>query len=93
MYIHFHDTHIYPGCVATIIDADTMEATDGLTVVVEFSDGAHSTARVVIEKNGRLHVSIAPYRTVRGTAVAAKDWKLVRRSDGNWKVTAKGRQA
>lgn len=91
MYIRFHDTHAYPGCAATIIDA---HAADGLTIAtVEFSDGVHSTARVVTEEDGRLHVSIAPYRTARGTAVAAKDWELARRSDGNWKVTTKGRRA
>ncbi|KFI33571.1 hypothetical protein CG51_09040 [Haematobacter missouriensis] len=80
MILRFADSHAYPGCRVGLAEA-------GGDTLAEFSDG--STAPVVAERQGTgWDIRIAPYRTARGTAIAAANWRLSRVGDG-WKVTAR----
>ncbi len=84
--ISFHDTHVYPGCLATIL-AVPAGVTPG---TAEFSDG--SMVAVTLERLDReeVIVRVDAYTTARGTRIPSKDWRLVY-DDGRdlWKVAAK----
>lgn len=80
MILRFADSHIYPGCRATLAEA-------GGDTLAEFSDG--STAPATAERQGAdWVVRIAPYRTARGTGIPGKGWRLSP-ADGGWKVKAR----
>lgn len=83
MQFSFHHTHAFPGCRVSI-EGDRSDAAADATV--EFSDG--SIARGSHVGDGPdIILSVWPYRTVRGTDIPAKRWRLARTGDG-WKVTA-----
>ena len=87
--IIFHDTHAYPGCIATIPESGGQR---GVTqpAVAEFSDGATATATFEPLAVGELLVWVDAYTTARGTRITAKAWR-VRQIDASapWKVVAK----
>ncbi|HLI14271.1 MAG TPA: hypothetical protein VKY65_21965 [Alphaproteobacteria bacterium] len=81
MRISFHHSHAYPGCRATIADLPR-EAGRAATALVEFSDGAISSATWESAGDGEIAIAVDAYRTARGTHVARKQWRL-RRADGS----------
>lgn len=86
MRIAFHDTHVYPGCGATI--ADEVGQSFG-QAEAEFTDGPLIGAGFARLGTDELLVRIAAYRTARGTAIPAKGWVLRRISGDAWKVAAR----
>lgn len=86
--INFHDTHVYPGCLATIF----FKIPDGGTVRVtaEFSDGSVAAAEVEQVNKEEILVHISAYATARGTRISEKSWRLRYDSAADlWKVTAR----
>ncbi|HMU51855.1 MAG TPA: hypothetical protein PKA13_18920 [Geminicoccaceae bacterium] len=81
MRIAFHDTHVYPGCRATL-DGEP----DGEPGEAEFSDGVIVAAAATPLGPDELLVKLAAHRTARGTAIVAKDWILRRIGGEAWKV-------
>lgn len=80
MILRFADSHAYPGCRVTLAEA-------GGDTLAEFSDG--STAPAMAERQGAgWDIRIAAYRTARGTAITARNWRLSPAGDG-WTVTAR----
>ncbi len=84
--ISFHDTHVYPGCLATILTIPAGVA----PAVAEFSDGSMATAESERLGPDEILVRIDAYTTARRTRIPAKSWRLT--CDNNrdlWKVVAK----
>lgn len=80
MRFSFPHSHAFPGGRVVVED----DATAGPECLVEFADGA----TVIAEwrpADDAIHLSIPAYRTAKGTPVAARRWRLVRRKDGVWR--------
>lgn len=79
MRFAFADTHAYPGCRVRIDESDPED-------LAEFRDGA--IAPVVHRRQSEaVSVTVAPYRTKRGTQIGEKTWILHPRGDrGVWIV-------
>ncbi|QHE93542.1 hypothetical protein PI93_009800 [Pandoraea fibrosis] len=73
MRFHVHHTHLYPGARLTALDGPKAPAGD---VILEFSDGAGSVGHYQSFADGSLTLDVAPYRTVAGTQLPAKHWRL-----------------
>lgn len=87
--ISFHDTHVYPGCLAIILFKIVPNGTT-VPVTAEFSDGSIATAEVEQINPDEVSVRIDAYTTARGTHISEKIWRL--RYDNAqelWKVVAK----
>lgn len=84
--INFHDTHVYPGCLATMSTVPAGVA----PAVAEFSDGATAGAEIERLSPDELLIRIEPYTTARHTRISAKSWRLSYDGDRElWKVVAK----
>ena len=82
MRLSFHHTHAYPGCRLTIADEDQ----DSGPIEAEFSDGTLPGARLARREPEEMLVEVDAYRTVRGTAIPAKQWILRHIAGNTWKV-------
>ncbi len=85
---NFHDSHVYPGCLATIL----FKIPEGTTmpVTAEFSDGSIATAEVEQVNTEEILVHISACTTARGTRIPEKSWRLRYNSATDlWKVAAK----
>lgn len=67
-------THFYPGATARV--ATGAAPGDG-AVLVRFADGSTAPGRL----EARI-LTVAPYGTRAGTAIAAKRWRIERRAQG-----------
>lgn len=87
MRFHLHHTHLYPGARLTLHDESRDASGHAL---LEFSDGAGSTATYARPKTDTLTLNVAPYRTMAGTQLPAKRWALAPTGErGIWRVVAK----
>lgn len=87
--IDFHDTHVYPGCLATFSFGITPKISF-MSVVAEFSYGAYANAEVEQVTTGEVIVHIDSYTTVHGTNIPEKTWRLVYNdSQEIWKIVEK----
>jgi len=87
--ISFHDTHVYPGCLATIVEKNVPDGTI-VPAIAEFSDGSIATAEFEQLNPDEVFVRIDAYTTARRTQIPAKAWRV--RYDntlGIWKVVAR----
>lgn len=87
--ITFHDTHVYPGCLATF----HFRVTPGsplLAAIAEFSDGAATDAEVEPLSSGEVVIRVEGYTTTRKTSIPGKAWRLTHdQARDIWKVRAK----
>ena len=80
MRFTFPHSHAFPGGRVTVDDDGKagpecmVEFGDGVTVIAEWSSA-----------DGAIRLHVAAYRTAKGTEVAARGWRLVRRDDGVWR--------
>lgn len=87
MRFHVHHTHLYPGARLTALDGRLASAG---AVILDFSDGAGSVGQYERNAEGTLTLHVAPYRTMAGTPLPAKHWRLVATGDANiWRVDRK----
>lgn len=87
MRCHVHHTHLYPGARLTVMDGPL--AAEG-AVILEFSDGAGSVGQCQRLTDGAVALRVAPYRTLAGTQLPAKHWRLVPTGENNiWRVDRK----
>lgn len=87
--ITFHDTHVYPGCLATVAEKIV---TTGTTepVIAEFSDGSMATAVIEPLDADKIIIHIDAYSTARRTRIPAKAWRARYDNDQDiWKVVAR----
>lgn len=80
MRFAFPHSHAFPGG-RVIVDDD---GTAGPECLVEFGDGV----TVVSEwrpAGDAMDLEIPAHRTAKGTRIAARRWRLVRRKDGAWR--------
>jgi hypothetical protein len=80
MRFPFPHSHAFRGG-RVIVDED---ARAGPECLVEFGDGV----TVISEWHAvgdAIQLSVPAYRTAKGTQVAARTWRLVRRKDGVWR--------
>lgn len=80
MRFAFPYSHAFPGGRVTVDD----DAAQGAECLVEFGDGIAVIAAWSSD-DGAIRLRIPAYRTAKGTEVAARDWRLVRRKDGAWR--------
>lgn len=73
--ISFHDTHVYPGCLATIPGKVTTDGTS-VTALAEFSDGATASAELERLSQDEVFIRIDAYTTARRTHIPEKAWRL-----------------
>jgi hypothetical protein len=84
MRFHVHHTHLYPGARLTAFDGPTAPSGE---VILEFSDGAGSVGQYQHLADGALSLTVAPYRTVAGTQLPAKHWRLLPSGERHiWRV-------
>ncbi len=78
------DTHLYPGCRATLeqLDDEARHSSDEPVSLV-FSDGAMAAGTLADAV-----LSVEPYTTAAGTAIAAKAW-VVARAGTDLRVTGR----
>ncbi|MFT4024268.1 MAG: hypothetical protein QM664_10850 [Flavihumibacter sp.] len=69
--IRFHDSHVYPGCIATIPNSQVRGS-----VNASFDDGSGSMAEAEPLGPGELLVHIDAYTTARRTRIPAKSWRM-----------------
>ncbi len=87
--ISFHDTHVYPGCLAIFYFRITPAGTT-LSALAEFSDGSTAAAEVGQVSPEEVFVRIDGYITTRGSNIPEKTWRLRYDNDQDfWKVVAK----
>lgn len=87
--ISFHDTHVYPGCMAILFSHIAPNSTT-VSVLAEFSDGRVAHAEIEPIDAKELVVRIDGYTTAHGTRIPKKTWRL--RYDNNqdfWKVVGR----
>jgi hypothetical protein len=85
----FHDTHIYPGCLATFYFRVT-PSNSTVSIMVEFTDGVTTDAEIGHLEPEELFINVDSYITAGGTRINNKSWRL--RFDSEqavWKVIAK----
>lgn len=84
MRFQLSDTHAYPGCrVTTAEDGSPQEQ------IAEFSDGVIVPCRQQREGPG-IALTIAAYRTARGTGIGEKTWLLLPDGQaGGWKIKSR----
>ena len=84
MRFQLSHTHAYPGCRVTIAEEKVDDEN-----LVEFSDGVIVPCRH--RRDGSLIVlTIAAYRTSRGTRIGEKSWILLPdTARGDWKIKAR----
>ena len=71
-------THLYPGALLLNLDtSDAQPLSPGDEVLVEFADGVLATGQLLEGDADTAVLRMSPYRTQRGTNVAAKTWHLV----------------
>lgn len=84
MRFQLSHTHAYPGCRVTIAEEDV-----GDENLVEFSDGVLVPCRHRRDGPG-IVLTIAAYRTSRGTKIDRKSWILAAdAAKGDWKIKAR----
>lgn len=76
----FPHSHAFPGGRLVVED----DAKPGPECLIEFGDGVIVIAEYRLAGDA-IHLSIPSYRTAKGTQVAARNWRLVRRKDGVWR--------
>jgi len=77
-------THAYPGCRVTIAEEDNQDEN-----LVEFSDGVIAACRHLREGTA-IVLTIAAYRTARGTDIGEKSWILLPdAAKGDWKIKSR----
>ena len=87
MRFQLSHTHAYPGCRVKIAEED-----NGDENLVEFSDGLIVAGRHVREGT-TIVLTIAPYKTARGTEIGEKSWILLPDSTKRgWKIKARAAQ-
>lgn len=87
--ISFHDTHVYPGCLATIPEKIVPVGTTA-PAIAEFSDASMATAAIEPLKADEMIIHINAYATERHTRIPAKAWRSRYDKDQDiWKVVAK----
>lgn len=83
------DTHLYPGARLRWLHARAVPRA-GAQVLLEFSDGRSSAATIEAAGADGLVLSVQPYATARGAAIAAKRWRVAaENADGVLKVRAR----
>lgn len=89
MRVSFHDSHVYPGCAATLTEDDHRGERNG-KAVAQFRDGTVVAAAYQRLAADEIVLRVDAYATARQTPIAAKTWKLARARLGDfWKVKAK----
>ena len=87
--ISFHDTHVYPGCLATVAEKIVSPGTT-VPAIAEFSDGSMATAVVEPLTTDEMILHIDAYSTARHTRIPAKAWRARYDDDEDiWKVVAR----
>ncbi|WP_454685495.1 hypothetical protein [Ancylobacter moscoviensis] len=76
----FTHSHVFPGASVTLDD----DGKHGPGCLVEFGDGSTVIAEWHMA-DGDAILQLPAYRTAKGTTVAGRDWRLVRRPDGTWR--------
>lgn len=71
MRLQLSHTHAFPGCLVRIADYDNEDEN-----LVEFGDGMIAADRYMRE-GASLTLTIAAYRTARGTDLGEKSWTLI----------------
>lgn len=71
-------THLYPGAFLRSLEVSgESRLSPGDEVRVEFSDGVFATGQLLEASTDTAVLQMPPYRTRRGTDVAARTWHLV----------------
>jgi hypothetical protein len=80
MRFMFPHSHAFPGGRVVVED----DRKTGPECLVEFGDGVTviATWRSVSDA---IRLSVPAYRTAKGTQIAPRNWRLVRRKDGIWR--------
>ncbi|MBX2951140.1 MAG: hypothetical protein KF870_01465 [Leadbetterella sp.] len=87
--ITFHDTHVYPGCLANF-HFGVNPGSHLLSALAEFSDGASAEAEVEPLSSGEVIIRVEGYTTTRKTPIPGKAWRLTHdKTRDLWKVTGK----
>lgn len=88
MRFTFPHSHAFPrGRVAVAADDDgggDDGGGDGPAATVEFAGGV-TLAGAFRRDGAELVLDVPAHRTARGTAIAARRWRLRRRGDGTWR--------
>lgn len=80
MRFSFPHSHAFRGGRVTVED----EGGSGPDCLVAFGDGV--TVIAACHRSGEaIRLAVPAYRTAKGTQVAARNWRLVRREDGVWR--------
>lgn len=85
MRVLLKDSHAYPGCRVELPEG--LPASDR-DVLVGFSDGIEAPGRIEAVAGGDPVLTVAAYRTARGTRIERKSWRLRQGKDG-WTVAAR----
>ncbi|MFT3976976.1 MAG: hypothetical protein QM688_07675 [Sphingomonas bacterium] len=78
---HFPKSHIFPGARLTVED----DGETGAHCMLEFGDGVTILADVSPQADGYF-LTVPDYRTAKGTLVAARTWRLLRRAGDDWRA-------
>ncbi len=76
-------SHLYPGA-RVALEGGVPEAPG--PCLVEFADGSAAAGEIAPERDERLRLATAPYRTAAGTAIPENRWLLERGGAGEWRV-------
>ncbi len=85
--IYFNDSHVYPGCTATI-SFGISKGMNTEVVLAEFNDGTIADAEIKKIDPAEIIITIHPYNTARGRSIPQKSW-LLKNDSGAWKVLSK----
>ena len=69
-------SHLYPGIEGVVAEGALSPAAAPVPARILFADGAVASAVLEQDGDGGWVLSVDPYRTVRGTAIAAKRWAV-----------------
>lgn len=85
LLIRCANSHLYPGCIVRLPDVPRSEE---VAAVVEFADGAGTTATCVRRGRDECELTVDAYTTRKGHPVESKRW-LLQPLDGErqaWRV-------
>ncbi|WP_199259490.1 hypothetical protein [Paracoccus binzhouensis] len=85
MRVLLRDTHAYAGCRLDLPDGLPDRDRD---VIVGFSDGVEAPGRLARVETPEPVLTVAAYRTARGTGIGRKSWRLRQGSEG-WVIAAR----
>jgi hypothetical protein len=69
-------SHLYPGLEGVVAEGELSPAASPIHARIMFADGAVAAGVLARDGDGNWSLSVDPYRTVRGTDIAAKRWAL-----------------